>query len=104
VADPFGLRAFEDHVRVVRGLLHGELVDLQLDGRPPRDVGFQMAHLGLHELEPPPVIVSAFAPSAMGVAGRLGDGLIGAAGHRAREAVGPPLGPSVATSTWRRTR
>jgi alkanesulfonate monooxygenase SsuD/methylene tetrahydromethanopterin reductase-like flavin-dependent oxidoreductase (luciferase family) len=69
-------REFESYLATVTRLLRGEEAELTARGRTSV-VQLQMAHLGFVEVDPPvPVVVSAFGPRTLALAGRLGDGLV----------------------------
>lgn len=99
-----GMTQFEGYVRVVAGMLRGEEPDFEYGGRRTK-VGLQMAELGFHDLAHPiPVIVSAFGPRAMAVAGRT---LTGSSAQRVTGHASPCRAPPalrVARSTSRSSR
>jgi len=73
---PMRLAEYARHLRVLRGLLRGEIVDYAHDGvaRPIKMLIREKKYLSL---EPPiPLYVSAFGPRAMELAGEHGDGLV----------------------------
>ena len=73
---PVTLAAFEDYVRVCRGLLDGEEVTFTHRGRSER-ISFQMPDRGFIGLEPRiPIYISGFGPKAQALAGRYGEGLV----------------------------
>lgn len=73
---PVTLAAFEEYVKVCRGLLDGEEVTFTHRGRSER-ISFQMADKGFIGLEPRiPIYISGFGPKAQALAGRYGEGLV----------------------------
>jgi 5,10-methylenetetrahydromethanopterin reductase len=73
---PMSVAAFEQHLAVLRPLLRGEEVALTWEGAtaPTRHL---MPDAGFVAFEPPvPLYVSAFGPRSLGIAARLGDGLV----------------------------
>ncbi len=73
---PLPLGEFAKELRVIRGLLDGELVDFEWRGETTK-VQFQMPELGFLDLEHRvPMYVSAFGPKTMALAGELGDGIV----------------------------
>ena len=73
---PMRIGAFEDHLRVIRGLLAGETVRFEANGMS-EDISFQSLELGHINLNDPIAIhVGGFGPLAQGLAGEYGDGLI----------------------------
>jgi alkanesulfonate monooxygenase SsuD/methylene tetrahydromethanopterin reductase-like flavin-dependent oxidoreductase (luciferase family) len=73
---PVRLAEYRDYLTTVRGLLHGEEVELREDGRAA-PVKFLMPELGFIDLAHPiPIYVSGFGPKAQVLAGELGDGLV----------------------------
>ncbi len=83
---PMKIAAFEDYLRVVRGLLHGEVVDYTFGGRsrPVKMLRHETRFMNL--LPRIPIYVSGFGPRAMALAGAYGDALVFAI---------PPRGVSV---------
>ena len=76
--DPVKPRFFNDYLRVVRGLLHGEEVEFTHEGET-RSIRFLHEDLGFIDTEHPvPIYVAANGPLALRVAGRYGDGRISA--------------------------
>lgn len=75
---PLRLAQFDHYLGVVRGLLDGERVDFTWRGRET-SIQLQMRDLGFLEFgHRIPMYVSAFAPKALGLVGKHGDGLVGA--------------------------
>ncbi len=71
---PLKLAELRHHVEVVRGLMNGETVEWDWEGRR-RKVRLLNPEVGLVAVEPKiPVHISAFAPKAMALAAELGDG------------------------------
>lgn len=76
---PIRYGEFEEYVRVLRGLLHGEEVDYAPPGAggEPRPIRFDMLDLGFMQIEPRiPIHVSGFYHRTQQLAGRYGDGLV----------------------------
>lgn len=66
----------EDYIRVVQGLLRGETVEWQAEGRP-RKVRFLDPDSGAHNIKDPiPLHISAFGPKGRRLVARLGAGWI----------------------------
>ena len=73
---PMKYAEFEEYVRVLRALLHGEEVAYTYGGRT-LPIRFPMADLGFINVEQPvPIHVSGFYPRTHRLAGRYGDGLV----------------------------
>jgi 5,10-methylenetetrahydromethanopterin reductase len=73
---PMRIAAFGEYLRVMRGLLDGEVVDYTFEGRP-RSVKMLRHETRFMNLQPRiPVYVSGFGPRAMALAGEYGDGLV----------------------------
>jgi alkanesulfonate monooxygenase SsuD/methylene tetrahydromethanopterin reductase-like flavin-dependent oxidoreductase (luciferase family) len=73
---PMRFRDFRDYVRTLKGLLRGETVEYR-EGDVVRPIRFIHPDLGVVNLDGPiPVLVAAFGPKAMEMAGELGDGYI----------------------------
>ena len=73
---PMKIAAFADYLRVVRGLLDGQVVDYAFEGRS-RPVKMLRHGSRFMNLEPAiPMYVSGFGPRAMALAGEYGDGLV----------------------------
>jgi 5,10-methylenetetrahydromethanopterin reductase len=71
---PLKLEQLRHHVEVVRGLMRGDTVEWDWEGRR-RKVRLLNPDIGLVAVEPKiPVHISAFAPKAMALAAELGDG------------------------------
>jgi 5,10-methylenetetrahydromethanopterin reductase len=71
---PMRLADLREHVRVVRGLLAGETVACELEGRP-RQIRFLNPDAGLIDIEHPiPLHVSAFGPRARALTVEIADG------------------------------
>lgn len=71
---PLKLAQLRHHVEVVRGLLAGETVDWEFEGRTRR-ARMLNPDVGLIALEPEiPIHVSAFGPRAMALMAEIGDG------------------------------
>ncbi len=73
---PMTMRAFGEYLRVLSGLLRGEVVDYTFNGvtKPIRMLMHEFQYMNL---EPRiPLYVSGFGPRAMGLAGEHGDGLV----------------------------
>ena len=74
---PVRYAEFEDYVRVLHGLLHGEEVEYAGPGGERRPIRFDMTELGFMQLEPRiPIHVSGFYHRTQRLAGRFGDGLV----------------------------
>ena len=75
---PLRPRAYEDFLRVVRGLLHGQEVSYRPDpSKEAYPIRFLMPERGFMRLDPPvPLYVSGFGPRAQALAGAYGDGLV----------------------------
>ena len=73
---PMRFRDFRDYVRTLKGLLRGETVDYR-EGDVVRPIRFIHPDLGVVNLDGPiPVLVAAFGPKAIEMAGELADGYI----------------------------
>ncbi len=73
---PMRLAAFEEYLRVLRGLLRGEEVDYEYGGRTA-PIGMGMLEHGFMAVDPPvPIHVSGFGPKSQALAGAYGDGLV----------------------------
>jgi len=91
---PMGIAAFERYLEVLKPLLAGEEVDLTWEGAtaPTRHL---MPEAGFVAFDPPiPLYVSAFGPRSLGIAARLGDGLV----------TSLPPDPAAVTRVWERLR
>lgn len=74
---PIRYAEFEEYVRVLHGLLHGEEVDYACPGGERRSIRFDMLDLGFMQIEPRiPIHVSGFYHRTQRLAGRYGDGLV----------------------------
>jgi alkanesulfonate monooxygenase SsuD/methylene tetrahydromethanopterin reductase-like flavin-dependent oxidoreductase (luciferase family) len=70
------IAAYDDYLRVLSGLLRGEIVDYTFNG-VTRPIKILMHDKEYMSLEPRiPLYVSGFGPRAMELAGRYGDGLV----------------------------
>ncbi len=77
---PLGARAFEEYVRVLCALLHGEECDYSAEGAT-HSIRFLNAGLGFRNVEDRvPIYVAAQGPKALKLAGRYGDGLVSVLG------------------------
>jgi 5,10-methylenetetrahydromethanopterin reductase len=73
---PMKMAAFGDYLRVLSGLLDGQVVDYTFEGRT-RPVKMLRHETRFMNLEPRiPLYVSGFGPRAMALAGEYGDGLV----------------------------
>jgi alkanesulfonate monooxygenase SsuD/methylene tetrahydromethanopterin reductase-like flavin-dependent oxidoreductase (luciferase family) len=73
---PMRIADYEEYLRVLRGLLRGEVVDYAFGG-VRRPITMLMHEREYMNLEPRiPLYVSGFGPRAMELAGRYGDGLV----------------------------
>src|SRR3954470_1964699 len=73
---PMKMAAFGDYLRVLRGLLDGEVVEHTFEGRA-RPVKMLRHETRFMNLQPKiPLFVSGFGPRAMALAGEHGDGLV----------------------------
>ncbi len=73
---PMTIAAFGEYLRVMRGLLDGEIVDYAFEGRP-KPIKMLRHETRFMNLQPRiPMYVSGFGPRAMGLAGEYGDGLV----------------------------
>jgi alkanesulfonate monooxygenase SsuD/methylene tetrahydromethanopterin reductase-like flavin-dependent oxidoreductase (luciferase family) len=73
---PMRIADYGEYLRVLRGLLRGEVVDYAYEGTP-RPVKMLIREKKYMSLEPRiPLYVSAFGPRAMELAGGHGDGLV----------------------------
>jgi 5,10-methylenetetrahydromethanopterin reductase len=77
------LREMEDYIRVVQGMLRGDTVECQLEGKPHK-VRFLNPDFGLVNIKQEiPLHVSAFGPKARALAAKLGAGWLMFAGSTA---------------------
>ena len=75
-APPMRIADYGEYLRVLRGLLRGDVVDYAYEGAR-RPVKMLIREKKYMSLEPRiPLYVSAFGPRAMEVGGRYGDGLV----------------------------
>jgi 5,10-methylenetetrahydromethanopterin reductase len=73
---PMKMAAFSEYLRVLSGLLDGQVVDYTFDGRS-RPVKMLQHDKRFMNLQPRiPLYVSGFGPRAMALAGEYGDGLV----------------------------
>ncbi len=73
---PQRIAEFDEYLTVLRALLRGDEVDFALDGIIAPITHLMPDH-GFVRFDPvPPLYVSAFGPKALGIAARLGDGVI----------------------------
>ena len=73
---PMRIADYAEYLRVLRGLLRGDVVDYAYEGTP-RPVKMLIREKKYMSLEPRiPLYVSAFGPRAMELAGEYGDGLV----------------------------
>ncbi len=73
---PMKIAAFGEYLRVMRGLLDGDVVDYAFEGRS-QPVKMLRHDDRFMNLQPRiPIYVSGFGPRAMGLAGEYGDGLV----------------------------
>ena len=73
---PMPLREFREYLGVLRGLLRGEEVEYR-EGDVVRTIRFMHPERGVIDLDGPiPMMVAAFGPKALDLAGRFGDGWI----------------------------
>ncbi|MEA2738117.1 MAG: hypothetical protein QOH05_1424 [Acetobacteraceae bacterium] len=73
---PMKMAAFGEYLRVLRGLLDGDVVDYAFEGRS-RPVKMLRHETRFMNLQPRiPLYVSGFGPRAMALAGEYGDGLV----------------------------
>jgi 5,10-methylenetetrahydromethanopterin reductase len=73
---PMKMAAFAEYLRVLSGLLDGEVVDYTFEGRS-RPVKMLRHETRFMNLQPRiPLYVSGFGPRAMALAGEYGDGLV----------------------------
>jgi 5,10-methylenetetrahydromethanopterin reductase len=73
---PMKMAAFADYLRVLSGLLDGEVVDFTYEGRT-RPIRMLRHDSRFMNLQPRiPLYVSGFGPRAMALAGEYGDGII----------------------------
>lgn len=73
---PVLMKEYEEYLRVLRALLHGEEVDYTYKGKT-FPIKFLMQDLKFMECDPPvPMHVSGFGPRAQGIAGKYGDALV----------------------------
>lgn len=73
---PMKIAAFGEYLRVMRGLLDGEIVDYAFEGRS-KPIKMLRHETRFMNLQPRiPMYVSGFGPRAMGLAGEYGDGLV----------------------------
>ncbi len=88
---PMRIHDYAEYLRVLRALLHGEVVDYEFNG-VRRSVKMLMHEFKYMNLEPRiPLYVSGFGPRAMGLAGQYGDGPVFAIPPR-----GVPVGEAMA--------
>lgn len=74
---PMTIAAFAEYLRVLRGLLDGEVVDYSYQGRPAQPIRMLRHGDRFMNLQPRiPLYVSGFGPRAMALAGEYGDGLM----------------------------
>jgi alkanesulfonate monooxygenase SsuD/methylene tetrahydromethanopterin reductase-like flavin-dependent oxidoreductase (luciferase family) len=73
---PMKMAAFADYLRVLRGLLDGDVVDSAFEGRSMPVTMLRHETRFMNLLPPIPLYVSGFGPRAMGLAGAYGDGLM----------------------------
>ncbi len=73
---PMKMAAFSDYLRVLSGLLDGQVVDYTFEGRsrPVKMLRHETRFINLHPRIP--LYVSGFGPRAMALAGEFGDGLV----------------------------
>lgn len=73
---PMRLGAFREYLAVLRGLLRGETVEYR-EGDLVRPIRFMHPERGVIDLDGPiPILVAAFGPKALELAGEVGDGWI----------------------------
>jgi 5,10-methylenetetrahydromethanopterin reductase len=73
---PMTLAAFEQNLKLIRGLLSGQTVSFEANGIS-EDIAFQSLELGHINLDDPiPIHVGGFGPRAQALAGQYGEGLI----------------------------
>ena len=73
---PMSIAAFEEYLKVIRGLLAGETVAYEANGIK-EDIAFQSLELGFINLDDQiPIYVGGFGPRAQAIAGEYGAGLI----------------------------
>lgn len=73
---PMKMAEYASHLRVIRGLLAGETVAYEANGRS-EDISFQSLDLDYINISDPiPLHVGGFGPRSQALAGELGDGLI----------------------------
>ena len=73
---PMGVGAFREYLKVVKGLLRGETVDYR-EGDRVRPIRLMHPDRGIIDLNGPiPILVGAFGPKALELAGEVGDGYI----------------------------
>ncbi|MET0151353.1 MAG: LLM class flavin-dependent oxidoreductase [Candidatus Binatia bacterium] len=73
---PMGVAAFREYLLVVKGLLRGETVDYR-EGDRVRPIRLMHPDRGIIDLDGPiPILVGAFGPKALELAGEVGDGYI----------------------------
>jgi 5,10-methylenetetrahydromethanopterin reductase len=73
---PMTIAAFEQHLKVIRGLLHGQTVSFEANGIR-EEIAFQSLELDHINLDDAiPIHVGGFGPRAQALAGQYGDGLI----------------------------
>ena len=74
--DPMKAGAFREYLRVLRGLLHGEEVEYELNGER-HEIRFLHADRGFIDVaHPVPIYVAADGPLALKTAGAYGDGRV----------------------------
>ncbi len=74
--DPMKIRNFRDYLRIVRGLLQGEEVQITLDGRTRTTRFLHLDRGFINITDPIPIYVAANGPLALKTAGEFGDGLV----------------------------
>ncbi len=75
---PVKLAAMEDYIRIVQGLLRGDTVEWEFEGKR-RKIRFLDPDIGAVNItDPIPLHISAFGPKARRLVARLGAGWIGA--------------------------
>jgi alkanesulfonate monooxygenase SsuD/methylene tetrahydromethanopterin reductase-like flavin-dependent oxidoreductase (luciferase family) len=73
---PMGIAELKAHLKVIRGLISGEKVTYEANGRS-EEISFQSLELGYINLDDPiPIHVSGFGPKAQALAGEYGEALI----------------------------
>ena len=74
--DPMKIRNFREYLRVVRGLLKGEEVEVTLDGRTRTTRFLHLDRGFINITDRIPIYVAANGPLALRTAGEFGDGLV----------------------------